>query len=144
MPSISLVGRLLRSKQTKEMKPSPENITSLEHNQVFVFGSNKAGIHGAGAAKQAVRFGARKGSSGAVGQTYGIHTKGFNLEPMTLIDINMHVALFLNYADQVGKEFLVTAIGCGLAGHTPEEIAPMFRLAPDNVLLPQSFINVLK
>ena len=125
-------------------KPSPDSITWLEDYQIFVYGANKAGIHGAGAAKQALKFGAERGTVGSCGQTYGICTKDYNIQAMSLIEVNLEVAMFLKYAERVDKEFLVTAVGTGLAGLPTEDMAQMFRLAPDNVRLPQSFISAIK
>ncbi len=114
-------------------------ITSLEKNQIFVFGSNLQGIHGAGAAKQALQWGAVKGQGkGIQGQTYALPTKitPWNSLPWQLVERN--VDEFLGFAaDHAEVEFLVTDIGCGLAGFTYEQIAPMFLNAPENVILSQ-------
>jgi hypothetical protein len=123
---------------------TPENITQLAENEVFVFGSNFAGRHGKGAALIAVRkFGAINGQgTGHVGQTYGIATKDRNLGVLPLHKIQVQVERFLRYAATHPElSFLVTPIGCGLAGYSAKEIAPMFRYRPDNVILPQTFIN---
>jgi hypothetical protein len=113
---------------------------------VFVFGSNLAGRHGKGAALHARKyFGAVYGQGiGRMGNSYGIPTKGMDLEVLPLGEINVFVQGFLNYAkQQYWESFNVTAIGCGLAGYTPEEIAPMFANAPENVNLPKEFREVL-
>ncbi len=124
--------------------PSPENITDLYPNQVFVYGANERGAHGAGSAKLALKWGAELGFTRRRGQTYGISTKDIHIQTLPLIVVNQHVADFLFHASVFPEtEFLVTAIGTGLAGLSVEDVAPMFRLAPDNVLLPKSFLDIL-
>ncbi len=129
------------------METSPAIITHLQPNEVFVFGSNLAGRHGKGAALLARRkFGAREGQgTGLMGQAYGIATKGWKLDVLSLREIQIQVERFLRVAlAHPEKRFLVTEIGCGLAGYTPREIAPFFRERQANVLLPARFSNLLK
>lgn len=120
--------------------------------EIFVFGSNLAGRHGAGAALTArQKYGAIYGQgSGPQGYSYAIPTKDAQLRTLPLYEIQMYVNRFLKYvACQSSRnrqmKFKVTAIGCGLAGYTPEQIAPMFQslLLFDNVELPESFLEVL-
>lgn len=121
---------------------TPEHITFLAPNEVFVFGSNLAGLHGGGAALLArERFGAVSGEGiGHHGQTYAIPTKDERIETLPLDDIAEHVSEFLDYArHKPDLTFLVTRIGCGLAGYTPADIAPFFSHSPANVILPASF-----
>lgn len=123
------------------MRASPNNITSLEPNQVFVFGSNAQGHHAGGAAKYALdNFGAIWGKGiGMQGQSYAIDTME------SLLRTRIGVSAFIHFAvSRPDLEFLVTEIGCGIAGYTVAEIAPMFEVSPSNVLLPESFINHLK
>jgi hypothetical protein len=106
-------------------------------DMIFVFGSNEAGIHGAGAAREAVeQFGAIPGRGyGLQGSSFAIPTKDKNINTLPLYAIRNYVARFIDYAmRQPGMEFQVTQIGCGLAGLKAEEIAPMFVGAPDNCL----------
>lgn len=107
---------------------------------IFVFGSNLAGIHGAGAALTARRdYGAKIGvGSGPTGQSYAIPTKATpDGPPLPLEQIQLLVSAFLWYAaEHPTTPFLVTRIGCGLAGYSDEQIAPLFDGAPANVLLP--------
>lgn len=141
-----------RRAQFSRTRLSPAKITSLGPKEVFVFGSNTQGVHGAGAAHLAwKRFGARWGlGTGAAGQTYAIPTKHFKdgqLVSRALDQIAYDVVVFLCYAAKRPEyDFLVTEIGCGLAGFSPEEIAPMFKAIsiPTNVYLPASFWNALK
>lgn len=124
-----------------------EHITRLQPNEIFVFGSNYAGRHGKGAALTALRkFGARAGQgTGLMGQSYGIATKGWRLDVLPLHSIGVQVARFLRVAAANPElRFLVTEIGCGLAGYKPRDIAPFFRGAPPNVILPASFVRVLE
>lgn len=117
------------------------NVTSLKPNEVFVFGSNLAGRHGKGAAKTAMRWGAKYGKGiGHYGSTYAIPTKDRNIKTLPLSVIQLHVEKFLMYSQQNPKlVFLVTAIGCGLAGYSPRDIAPMFVGYYPNVILPDEF-----
>jgi hypothetical protein len=104
---------------------------------IFVFGSNEAGIHGAGAARvAAAKFGAIPGRGyGLQGDSFAIPTKDKSIETLPLYAIRNYVARFIDYAmRQSDKEFQVTQIGCGLAGLKAEDIAPMFDGAPDNCL----------
>jgi hypothetical protein len=119
---------------------APEWIKALQEDEIFVFGSNAAGFHGGGAARQAMQWGAVWGQgAGLQGQTYAIPTM-FD----TVAAIKPYVDTFLNFAKAHPElKFLVTEIGCGIAGFTPGDIAPLFRSAIDenikNVYLPESF-----
>jgi len=109
---------------------------------IFVFGSNLAGRHGAGAAKDALRFwGADYGvGNGRQGQAYGIPTKDQHLHTLPLGEIRKFVSQFKGYAKTHPElRFLVTEVGCGLAGYTIYQIAPMFWECPDNCVLPDDF-----
>lgn len=129
---------------------TPDRITSLAPNEVFVFGSNRAGRHGRGAAKTALKWGAVHGKGeGLMGQTYGLPTKGRRIEVLTLREIGYAVDRFVQFAiSRPDLHFLVTEVGCGLAGYRPKQIAPLFRNAlglgcPGNVSLPSSFHKVI-
>lgn len=114
---------------------------------VFVFGSNLAGIHGAGAAEYAMKhYGAKRGiGKGFASPTsYAIPTKDDRIRTLSLDLIRKHVGEFLSDACvHKTKTFDVTAIGTGLAGYTVAQIAPMFANAPPNVRLPKQFIDYL-
>jgi hypothetical protein len=119
---------------------------SQPDNVIFVFGSNLAGRHGRGSALAAKQhFGALDGVGvGRMGMCYAIPTKDRYLRVLPLTTIQGHVKDFLDYARQHTEfDFMVVAIGCGLAGYQPADIAPMFRHAPTNVKLPQPFRDVL-
>lgn len=128
---------------------STATTSKLKANQIFVFGSNTEGKHGEGAAKDAMNFGAVIGQArgiqvfqGVPGQAYAIVTKDLakGTRSIPLEAIANEVKDLLAYASaHPNKEFIVTPIGVGLAGYTPQEIAPMFQGAPDNVILPQVF-----
>ena len=128
---------------------TPEKITELADNEVFCFGSNRAGKHGRGAALIAARkFGARYGQgNGLMGQSYGISTKDEKLRVLSLREIGVQVERYLRFAAAHPElHFLTTKIGCGLAGFAEKEIAPLFGAAkdiPPNVSLPASFIPYL-
>lgn len=124
------------------MRYTPNNITELKENEIFLFGANKSGIHGAGAAKTAhKKFGAKWGvGEGLTGRCYALPTKGYNITNMTLEEIKVHVDKFLEFAaNNLDKTFLVTQIGCGLAGHSPKDIGPMFENRTENVIIPKEF-----
>jgi len=130
------------------MKYTPENITHLEPNQIFVYGANEAYIHGAGAARLAMRWGAKYGADGLVGQTYGIPTKDRQIYTLPLDKIQLHVNDFLATAfSHQEYEFLVTKIGCGLALYQPKDIAPLFKIIKtgvfENVILPEEFYRYI-
>ena len=122
---------------------TPERISELKPNEIFVFGSNLAGSHGGGAARLAYnRFGAVWGQGvGLQGQSYAIPTMQGGVET-----IKPYVDEFINFAKaHTEYKFLVTRIGCGIAAFTPEEIAPLFKeaIGLDNVILPKDFVKVL-
>ena len=137
----------LASEYYEKEKPEPERITSeritsLADNEIFVFGSNLAGAHGGGAARIAMdKFGAVWGQGvGLQGQSYAIPTMQGGVET-----IKPYVDDFIEFA-KAHKEykFLVTRIGCGIAGFRDEEIAPLFKEAQklENVWLPKSFWTI--
>lgn len=114
---------------------------------IFVFGSNLAGRHGKGAALYArQKKGAKYGQGvGLQGMSYAIPTKDETLAVLPLPKIKEYIDDFLFFAKHHSCfNFQVTAIGCGLAGYSPEQIAPMFKGAPDNCELPEEFIKVLE
>jgi hypothetical protein len=109
---------------------------------IFVFGSNLAGRHGKGAALHArMHHGAITGQGeGLQGDSYAIPTKDQSLGVLPLHAIRGHVVRFLAFArDNPDMAFKVTAIGTGLAGYKPDQIAPMFENAPANCELPDEF-----
>ncbi len=118
---------------------APDTITCLEKNEIFVFGSNLDGMHAGGAARAAMEyFGAVMGQGvGLQGQSYAIPTMQGGVET-----IRPYVDEFIRFADSHPEyTFLVTRIGCGIAGFRDEEIAPLFVRAINlpNVHLPLSF-----
>lgn len=125
---------------------TPDIIDKLLPNEIFVFGSNYAGRHGKGAALAArLKFGAKNGQgTGLMGQSYGIATKDAKIRTLPLTAIETQVQKFLVFAKVNNHlRFLVTPIGCGLAGYSPADIAPFFADATGNVILPQSFVKIL-
>lgn len=114
--------------------------------EIFVFGSNLAGRHGKGAALYARKhYGAVLGvGRGLTGRSYAIPTKDASLHTLPLDSVRMYVNEFITYARNSNHmQFMLTPIGCGLAGYTADQIAPMFRNAPPNVFLPNEFKKVL-
>lgn len=118
------------------------------NNAVFVFGSNLAGRHGAGAARVArKRYGAITGQAeGHMGRCYAIPTKDASFQPLSLAQIRRNVLRFLGRAsiatiNRPETIYVVTRVGCGLAGYTDELIAPMFVSAPSNCFLPKGWLN---
>lgn len=124
---------------------SSNRITRLAPNEIFVFGSNLQGMHGGGAARMAYeQFGAVWGEGvGLFGQSYAIPTMQGGVDT-----IKPYVDDFIRFAQGHDElDFLVTEIGCGIAGFTPRDIAPLFFKAIENdiqnVYLPESFYTVL-
>ena len=122
---------------------TPEFITELKPNEIFVFGSNLAGMHGGGAARIAMeQFGAVWGQGvGLQGQSYAIPTMQGGVDT-----IKPYVDEFIAFA-KIHPEytFYVTRIGCGIAGFTDDQIAPLFEHAMDvqNILLPEEFAQII-
>ncbi len=125
------------------MRFTPEKIEKLGPDEIFVFGSNLAGQHMGGAARTAMEhFGAKWGvGEGIQGQSYAMPTMQGGVET-----IRTYVDRFLDLADEWDQNtFLVTRIGCGIAGFSPEQIAPLFDRALDmyNVVLPKDFFDII-
>ncbi len=125
------------------MKFTPEDITELGPDDIFVFGSNLAGNHAGGAARVArQKFGAIPGQGvGLQGQSYAIPTMQGGVDT-----IKPYVDEFIEFASNCDQNtFYVTRIGCGIAGFKDEEIAPLFKdaLKLYNVRLPESFVRIL-
>ncbi|MEH2890145.1 hypothetical protein V7T85_01135 [Segatella copri] len=130
--------------EMKKGRITPSWIDSLKENEIFVFGSNLAGMHGGGAARIArLHFGAVMGKGvGLQGQSYAIPTMQGGVET-----IRPYVEEFLDFANRhPEKHFLVTPIGCGIAGFEAEDIAPLFEKAKEmkNISLPESFWEVIE
>ena len=122
---------------------TPDFIRTLNENEIFVFGSNLLGQHGGGAARIAHNhFGAEWGIGvGLTGQCYAIPTMHGGVDA-----IAPYVDEFIEFArNNKDLKFLVTRIGCGIAGFRDEEIAPLFKNALNelNIILPKSFYNIL-
>ena len=123
---------------------TPERISELRPDEVFVFGSNLEGMHGGGAAWAAFqKFGAVLGCGvGLRGQSYAIPTMQGGVET-----IEPYVSSFIAFAKEHPELFFyVTRIGCGIAGFRDKEIAPLFSeaVALENVCLPESFVRILR
>lgn len=132
---------------TVRRKITPNNIQNLDPGQIFVFGSNIEGFHGKGAAKLAFeKFGAEyykgfglQGSSFAIPTVKMLPTK----TTLPVEKIQEYIWMFLDHAEKnKNLTYFVTEIGCGLAGLTPEIIAPLFGKNFENVYLPERFWNV--
>lgn len=137
----AMANRDYDSQKYDGLKYTPDNITSLGPDEVFVFGSNLQGNHAGGAARTAVRFfGAKMGQGvGMQGQSYAIPTMQGGVD-----SIKPYVEDFINLAREWDQTtFYVTRIGCGIAGFTDKEIAPLFDKTLDlyNVRLPESFVK---
>ena len=130
--------------RTENPNIASDRIDILEEHEIFVFGSNLAGHHGGGAARAAnIKFGAEWGVGvGLTGRSYAIPTMQGGVET-----IKPYVDEFIRFA-QANPElkFLVTRIGCGIAGFKDEEIAPLFDKAMQvpNIYLPETFFNILQ
>lgn len=127
----------------KKDRVTPDFVQNLGAEEIFVFGSNRAGLHGGGAAAMAhMFFGAIWGQGvGLQGQSYAIPTMEGGVDY-----VGHYVDEFIAFAKEHPEyRFLVTEIGCGIAGFTPQEIAPLFRdaVSLNNVSLPRRFWEVL-
>ena len=126
---------------------TPENITNLEQNEIFVFGSNLAGKHNGGGAKIALeKFGATYGNGvGIQGQSYAIPTLDENFDKLKIEKINSYVKGFIFYDIQnPNLLFLVTKIGCGIDGYSFKDMAQLFitiNQSLKNIILPKEFIE---
>ena len=123
-------------------------ITELKEDEIFVFGSNEGGRHGKGAAKTALGWGAKYGQAfGLQGQTFAIPTVNASISNKLKIEkIKYWIDKFTQFAkENPDKKFLVTEIGCGLAGWKPKDIAPLFKdcLELSNVHLPSVFWRII-
>ena len=121
---------------------SNDRIDHLEENEIFVFGSNASGYHGGGAAAYAMRkFGAVWGQSeGLQGQSYAIPTME------GIAEMSEAIKRFTSFAAEHSElRFLVTRVGCGVAGYSASQIAPLFKecIPLENVALPSDFWDVL-
>lgn len=118
------------------------------NGEIFVFGSNLAGIHGAGAAKVArEKFGAKIGVGiGQYGNSYAIPTKDIEIITRSIDEILVDVLDFVIYTRKYpGLKFWLTGIGCGLAGYKYSEIAPMFKFCnPDKCNFPDAWMPYLE
>lgn len=136
------LARLEVSNNNPGSRITPDNITRLAANEVFVFGSNAQGRHYGGAAKDALeKFGA------IMGQGEGMQGKSYAIISMSGLDVMAeNVKRFCVFAKaHPEKRFLVTPIGCGIAGFSVAEVAPLFEICRDveNITLPASFWNVI-
>lgn len=116
---------------------------STTSNEIFVFGSNRQGRHGKGAALAAVqKYGATYGQGeGLQGRSYAIPTKITPYTSAPLSEIREAVQRFVNFArDHPELTFNVTPIGCGFAGYRYDQIGPMFNYVSPNVNLPDEFV----
>ena len=125
-----------------------DNILSLEPNWIFVFGSNLSGRHGKGAARQALKWGAKPGQFyGRQGNTFAIPTVDKNISgPLPIKKIKIFVDSFIDQAkNDSGNIYMVTEIGCGLAGLKVKDIAPLFKdaIGVSNIFLPKRFWHKL-
>ena len=126
-----------------QTRTTPKDIKKLKKNEIFVFGSNAEGNHAGGAAAYAAKhFKAKEGiARGFTGNCYAIDT-------MSGIDVIIEqITPFIHAAQaKPNKTFLVTELGCGIAGFKPEQIAPLFKdaIAVENIYLPESFWIILK
>ncbi|MCQ2145971.1 MAG: hypothetical protein MJZ16_00475 [Bacteroidales bacterium] len=129
--------------KSSSARVTPDHITTLAPDEIFVFGSNLQGMHmGGAAAFAAEHFGAIMGQGvGLQGQSYAIPTMQGGVDT-----IKPYVDEFLKFAEAHQEmKFYVTAIGCGIAGFTPRQIAPLFvdAIRLQNVYLPDEFWGVI-
>ncbi|MBT2485639.1 MULTISPECIES: hypothetical protein [unclassified Microbacterium] len=122
------------------METTPDHISELSPEEVFVFGSNADGLHGGGAARVAHQL------FGAVwGEGHGHHGQSYAIDTMSGLDVlARETRIFVDYASEHPElRFLLTSVGCGIAGYTPQQVAPLFHGLPENVTVPTSFAPYL-
>lgn len=145
-PDISKEEMLERKRQYAQEyyspRVTPEKIRSLKENEIFVFGSNKGGFHGGGAAAYAMQ------NFGAIwGQGEGLQGKSYAIPTMEGIEqIKESVNRFVVFASEHSDlKFMVTRIGCGVAGYSVHQIAPLFKgcIELENIALPADFWDIL-
>ena len=134
----------MNMKKDETKRVASDIITDLQKNEIFVFGSNLSGHHLGGAARTAYnKFGAVWGQGvGLHGQTYAIPTMHGGIDA-----IQPYVEEFIRFAEKnPNLKFLVTRIGCGIAGFEDKEIAPLFKKAlhVKNIFLPKTFLDLLE
>jgi hypothetical protein len=121
---------------------TPENITELEEDEIFAFGSNLGGRHSGGAARFAKEnFDAQEGvGEGLTGKCYAFPTLGSNFEKRSDGQLTMSVEkLFKCAKENPNKTFLLTRVGMGIANYGISEIAPLFKDSPRNVIKPRGW-----
>lgn len=128
--------------------PDIVNFFDFPKNTIVLVGTNESGIHGAGFAKYCRMLGGLqlKQSFGFSGNCFGIPTKDWFIQSLPIEMIRFYVNRFIEFARyDIKTTYWVTKIGCGLAGYTPEQIAPLFKdcINLENVWLPQEFWNNL-
>ena len=136
------LAKLEASPNNPDSRITPDMITRLAPNEFFVFGSNEQGLHYGGAAKAAVvNFGA------IMGQGNGLQGKSYAIPSMSGLGVmGEYVKEFCEFAKaHPEKRFLVTEIGCGIAGYSIGEVAPLFECCRDveNITLPASFWDII-
>ena len=115
-------------------------------SSIFVFGSNRKGLHGGGAARVAhEQHGAEWGvGEGRTGNSYALPTKADFARTLTIPELSEHVECFLVHArSNPDDTFMLTQVGCGLAGLTKEQVAPLFRAVPENVQVPRAWHEIV-
>lgn len=132
-------GRVRARESPPPPRRTPDRVVELGENEIFVFGSNGAGQHGGGAAHAALAFGAEWGEG------HGLHGRTYAIDTMSGWEVLAgESAEFVTFAaDHPELTFLLTPVGCGIAGYSADAVAPLFRSAPPNVILPESFARLL-
>lgn len=136
------LAKLDKSPNNPESRVTPHIVSRLAAGEIFVFGSNALGHHDGGAAKTALeKFGAIRG------QGHGLQGMSYAINSMSGIEaMKKDVDEFIDFAkNHPNKTFFVTLIGCGIAGYTPKEIAPLFEkcYALENISLPSEFWDII-
>lgn len=121
-------------------------LSCKDPSYIFVFGSNERGVHGRGAAAHAKQVHKAKSGIGygLQGSSFGIPTKDSKIKTLPLSKIKKYVEDFIKFADEHSElKFFITKCGTGLAGYSDEDIAPMFKDAPKNCVLAESWKEII-
>ena len=127
---MQLFGRKVSNMRKKYHADGTTPDIKANPNIIFVFGSNLKGIHGAGAAKAAVKLGAKYGiGEGLQGNTYAIPTKDANLKSLPFEVVEKNIRKFIKFSKNNNYEYFVTRVGCGLAGFPDKRVSILFARA---------------
>lgn len=151
--SVAAKTKYVRSARVIGAHLFHDDMAPVAESEIFVFGSNLKGRHGKGAALTAMKqYGAEYGvGEGFTGRCYALPTRNANqvgekaeVTTLTLAEVRKHIKVFMDVAEsKKDKRFYVSRVGCGHAGFSDEQIAPLFAGAPANCSLPIEWMSFI-